>query len=312
MEEFTNEKAQKMLKEWHESFIQNLHHTSKASFTATANILNFIFIGIIIIFIGIIILAIIYFVLKYTTALRLWGAYHGLGNTEIFLFLGSYLAGIATLIGVMLQLSYIRKSEARKKHIENVEREYDILTSLISEIDPYCALKIYKKMNSMISMDREIMFKHYSLVDEEINIAIAFINMQVSKINLRTQIYDIKTEINQQLTIVDKIKSEFTKFFGNCSELNNTLYAIQQFLYLQQLTLLSKEPLAQSRLEEAKQNMLTTLYDYGCNSKIENIPEAMKNYVNYKTELITRLFLPTILILLKNYKEARKNVFTLL
>ena len=103
-----------------------------------------------------------------------------------FMFAGSYLGGAMTLLGVMATLRYERKIHTNQLMIQGIEKENELLNSVVNRIDIYAPSICYLDLSSALSIKEWNKRPDFSAVRRRIAEAMSALNQGRIDLNIGT------------------------------------------------------------------------------------------------------------------------------
>lgn len=103
-----------------------------------------------------------------------------------FMFAGSYLGGAMTLLGVMATLRYERRIHSYQLMIQGIEKEKELLNSIINRIDIYAPSICYLDFSSVLSIKEWNKRPDFSAVRRKIAEAMSALNQGRIDLNIGT------------------------------------------------------------------------------------------------------------------------------
>jgi len=115
----------------------------------------------------------------------------GINNAEIFMFWGSYLGGVVTLLGVVMTIQYSRKTHFHQMEIEKLNEERAHFSTAITKLNSLAISKIWES------------FRALYIGTEGYNDADIF-NLKQMIIHEREQICAARVELSMNTFILDE------------------------------------------------------------------------------------------------------------
>jgi len=140
----------------------------------------------------------------------------GFTKSEWFSFFGSYLGGVATLIGVVWTILHMNKTQTRQEQLEFIEKDFSFLVQILSKIDipQFCFAK-YQEFSTSLAADKIQHLIHLQEIISSISRYQEEMNSEFIKVSTASNLFgrEIVCESCSTQCARYKIKKEFLNVF---------------------------------------------------------------------------------------------------
>lgn len=195
------------------------------------------------------------------------GAYSGINfnaddisTKDWFMFAGSYLGGVMTLIGVTITIRQERRNQRYEDSLSNIEREREHLGAAISGINTIIPKTIYQRYINLPVKPEERNSSDIALIIQSIDQEREVINKIRMEAIFFTDIYDSAScKICNNVCSLKEIRLEFQKIYDEIAKQLFDIYLkIEKYITVNEGNIVNKKMVANFRqmnkilLEEGK------------------------------------------------------------
>ncbi len=143
----------------------------------------------------------------------------GVDAPDWFIFAGSYMGGVMTLVGVILTIHYQRKSNFKQQKFTEILKERETLGNIISRLDLLGPSGCYQEYTSLVSAEYA-QIPNLSNIRRNIVDKMGILNQLRAEINLSTDIMAMPTECascNHQCRLIS-LRPEFQVLYTTVNQ----------------------------------------------------------------------------------------------
>lgn len=194
------------------------------------------------------------------------GAYSGINfnaddisTKDWFMFAGSYLGGVMTLIGVTITIRQERRNQRYEDNLSNIEREREHLGAAISGINTIIPKTIYQRYINLPVKPEERNSSDVALIIQSIDQEREVINKIRMEAIFFTDIYDSAScKICSQVCSLKEIRLEFQKIYDEI-----TLQLFDIYLKIEKYITVNESSIVNKRLVDNFRQMNKILLEEG-------------------------------------------------